>query len=118
MRLFATNTTDTTLVAMILALVYVVEKNADGTPIGAERNAAALTDLFGVLYSSTVAALDGLDGFAIHLMGLLGIGIGLILGGVMAEAASEEFVTAGGEQRGLASVVIASFVRRFHIYEK
>lgn len=88
--------TDATLVAVILALVLVIQENAEGTPIGAHNGLARFTDLLGVLDGLTGQAFDLLDRFSVHGMGFLGILLLLVFDKVMTEPTRKELVAARG----------------------
>ena len=98
MILRTTHPTDPTLIAMILALVLIVQENTQGTPIGAHDGLAGFTGLLGILNGLTGYAFDFFDCLPIHGMRLLDILFVLILLFVVAEPTRKELVTARCEQ--------------------
>ena len=99
------NPTDAAGFTVILSLVFIVQKNTDGAPIGAQSRGTRPTGLASRLYSLTEHTLDRRYGMSIHRMRLLVIGFALIFDGVVAEPTGEEFVATGGQQHGFALVM-------------
>jgi hypothetical protein len=109
--MFSTSyTADAALVAVVLALVDVVQKDARRTPIGAQRHTARATDLRRVLHGFAACALDRGDGVPVHRVGLFPIGCIFALDLVVAKTAAEPLAAAGGEQSSLSLVMGAAFV--------
>ena len=106
----ATDATDPTGVAMILSLIFVVEEDADGAPVGTQSRGTRLTGLAGRLYSLTELTLDRRNGMSIEGMSLFMVAFALVFDGVVAESAGEEFVTAGCQKDGLALVMGTTIV--------
>ena len=102
--------TNSAVRAVILPLVFVVQKNAFGAPIGAEGDTAGPTGLRHVLDLLTPFTLDRLDRTSIQRMRLFAIGFVLVLGLVVTEATGEELSATGGKENGFAFVMRASFV--------
>jgi len=93
---------------MILPLVFVIQQDTDGTPIGAKCDAASGTYLPCVLYFLTRDALYRLDGVAVHGMSLFLISFVLAFHLVVTKATGEICVATGGEEHGSAFVMYAS----------
>jgi hypothetical protein len=93
----STNTTDPTLIAMVLPLVLVVQEDTYSAPIGTHDNATSFTDLVGLLFQRTQSTTNSLDGLAVHHMSLLDILFVLVLNLVMAKATRKPFATTGGQ---------------------
>jgi hypothetical protein len=105
MILRTTHPTDSALIAVVLALVLVVQENTQGTPIGAHDGLAGFTDLLGVLNGLTGYAFDLLDRLPIHGMRLLDILFVLILLFVVAEPTRKELVTTRGQKQCSAFIM-------------
>jgi len=99
--------TNAALVAVKLALVFVVQKNTDGTPIGAEHGATAIviTHLMRLLYQVAAHTLDGLDGMPVHRMRLPNVWFLFIVELVVTKSAGHVVPTAGGQEGGFSSVM-------------
>jgi hypothetical protein len=100
---------------MILALVFVVQQDASGAPIGAEGDATGTTCLPRILDFLTMFTLDRLDRMTIHCVCFFAIGFVLVLGLVVAEATGEKRSATGGQKNGLAFVMLAPFVVLRHL---
>ncbi len=87
---------DATVATVKLSLVFVVEQNASGTPVGAEGHGTGDTRRTGWLNRVTQLTFDRLNGMTIQCMGLFVIGFFVVFDGVVAEPAGEEFIAAGG----------------------
>jgi hypothetical protein len=105
MILRTTHSTDSALVTVVLALVLIVQENAQGTPIGTHDGLAGFTDLLGILNGLTGYAFDLLDRLPIHGMRLLDILFVLILLFVVAEPTRKELVTARGQKKCSAFIM-------------
>ena len=95
---------------MILALVFVVQQDANRAPVGAEGDATGTTGLPRILDFLTTLTLNGLDRMTIHCVCLFPIGFVLVLGLVVAEATRVKLSATGGQKNGFAFVMLASFV--------
>jgi hypothetical protein len=88
--------TDTALLAVVLALVLIIQENTCGAPIGAHDCLARFTDLLGVLNGFARQAFDLLDSLSVHDMGFLRVLLLLVFLFVMTEPAGKEFLAARG----------------------
>jgi hypothetical protein len=102
------DTTNTAVSTVILTLVFVVQKDADGTPVSAEGDPASGTNLASVLYFLTSSTSDRLDGVTIHGMSLFLVFLVFAFRLVVAKATAEILSTTGGEEHGLPFVMYAS----------
>ena len=92
----AADPTDPAVATVILSLVFVVEEDADGAPVGTQSRGTRLTGLAGRLYGFTEHTLDRRNGMSIEGMSLFVVAFALVFDGVVAESAGEEFVATGG----------------------
>lgn len=103
-------TTDAAFLAVVLALVDVIQKNARRAPIGAQRYATGSAGLRRVLYRLAERALDRGDGVTVHCMGLFPIDRVLTLHLVVAKATAEPLAAAGREESRFPFIMGAAFV--------
>jgi hypothetical protein len=102
------DTTDPTIGTMKLPLVFVIQQDTDGTPIGPKRDATSGTYLSGVLCFLTRNALYCIDGVAIHGMSLFLVFLVFAFHLVVTKATSEICVTTGRKKQCLLFVMYAS----------
>jgi len=95
MLISAADAADAALVAMVLPLVLVVQKNTNRTPIIAHDYIALFADLASLLNERTLHTSHGLNGMPIHRVASLHILFVFVLDLVMAEPAIKELITTG-----------------------
>jgi hypothetical protein len=90
-----TNAANAAIGTMILPFVLVIQKDTDGTPIGAEGDMAMTARLCSGLFGVTTGATHGAHSMAIHCVRLLGILFLLVCDFVVAKSTGDVRVAAG-----------------------
>jgi hypothetical protein len=100
-----TDPTDSAFLAVVLALVLIIQENTERTPIGAHSCLAGFTDLLGLLNSLARQAFNLFHGLSVHGMGFLRIFFLLVFDFIMTEPTGKELVTARRQEKRSAFVV-------------
>jgi len=112
--------TNAALVAVELALLFIVQEDTDWAPIGAKDCAtiAVVADRVGLLNQVAPHTLDGLDRMSVHRMRLLNVFFPFIVLVVVAKPAADIVPTARGQEGGLPPIMRTAFIGCGHYYEQ